>query len=384
MSGNTPAPWAKWLVDMDVVLGAVDGGRHQVAEVIRNSDVDALCALVGEELLARCPHLPVTTRPIQVQYFLTSGRDRAGFLVGVSNGVASWKAAESEHPGVVIRQHLADLLVGLFSNGCEPAGPAPKVEWHTDDLLLRRTVAILLRAADPGHQEPLSDIAVTSGADKWRVQGYIAHYERHLEPFRQARVGVLEIGVGGYKEHTGGESLGMWRRYFRRGHIFGLDVYDKTVLNDHRVTVFRGSQGDQAVLDDIARQITELSVVIDDGSHVASDVLTCFAGLFPHLAPSGLYIIEDIHIPSYWTGYGGNPDDTTDPTTVSGFAKALVDGLHFQERHRPPSLLDRTVTAMHCYHKMIIIEKGLNHDDPTPPWVPREPDPRYIPRPERW
>lgn len=366
MSGNALTPWAEWLVDIDVLLGAVDRGRDQVAEVIRAKDVGAVLALVGEELLARCPLLPATTRPLLVQYFLTSGPDRVGFLVTVTDGVAGWEAAESEHAGVVIRQDLSDLLIGLFANGSEPAGPAPKVEWHSDDQLLRCTVAILLQAADPGHQEPLSDIAVTGGADRWRTQGYIGHYERHLEPFRRARVGLLEIGVGGYKEHRGGESLGMWRRYFRRGHIYGLDVYDKTALNNHRVTVFRGSQGDQEVLERITRQIAALSIVIDDGSHIASDVLTCFAGLFPRLAPGGLYIIEDFHIPSHWTGYGGNQDDTTDPATVAGFVKTLVEGLHFQEHHRQPSLLDRTITALHCYHKMIVIEKGLNRDDPTP------------------
>ena len=43
------------------------------------------------------------------------------------------------------------------------------------------------------------------------------HYERYFRHQTEA-IRLLEIGVGGYwREDAGGESLRMWKAYFRKG-----------------------------------------------------------------------------------------------------------------------------------------------------------------------
>ena len=86
----------------------------------------------------------------------------------------------------------------------------------------------------------------------------------------------------------------MWKHYFRRGLIYGLDIFDKTALSEDRMRVLQGDQGDRQFLDAMARQFGTFDIVIDDGSHMSHHVITSFNALFPLLRPGGLYVVEDL------------------------------------------------------------------------------------------
>src|SRR5207248_1611615 len=83
--------------------------------------------------------------------------------------------------------------------------------------------------------------------DKWGgLHWYTPHYDHHFGPLREAPVRLLEIGIGGYDvPEAGGGSLRMWQRYFRRGLIHGLDIFEKR-LNEPRIRTVRGDQNDPA------------------------------------------------------------------------------------------------------------------------------------------
>ena len=131
----------------------------------------------------------------------------------------------------------------------------------------------------------------------------------------------------------------MWREYFPAGSIFALDLYDKTPHNQDRVRIFQGSQADPAILRQVAAEIGQIDVVLDDGSHVSQHIITSFEVLFPLLAPGGLYIVEDIGT-AYWPDYGGSEDFTCATTSV-GYFKRLVG------RH-PASVLSAHVRTSLC------------------------------------
>ena len=216
--------------------------------------------------------------------------------------------------------------------------------------------------------------------DKWGEHWYIPHYARHLESRRHEPLHILEIGIGGYSApNYGGASLRMWKAYFRKSRVYGIDVYDKTRLEEPRIRTFQGSQDDPAFLRRVAEQIGRLDLVVDDGSHVNAHVITAFETLFPLLSPGGLYIVEDTQT-SYWPGFGGSSTDFTGPTTTMGYFKHVLDGLNYEERIQPgyvPTELDRSIVAMHVYHNLIVIEKGRNvegsnhitHNTTTQPWI---------------
>lgn len=217
------------------------------------------------------------------------------------------------------------------------------------------------------HEETLDTLARRHGTDKAIGHHYCQHYERHFAALRPRPLRLLEIGVGGYSNpHAGGESLRMWRDWFPRAQIYGLDVHPKVGLNGDRMTVVQGSQTDEGFLRELLAKIGPVEIIIDDGSHVSADTRETFRLLFPLLAPTGIYVIEDLQT-SYWPGtpewpWGGSTD-VHEPATSMGFLKSCLDALHYEERldlSGPADYLSTHLYGMHVYHNIAFLEKGDN------------------------
>ena len=231
-------------------------------------------------------------------------------------------------------------------------------------LRFRRTQHLLARLFFRGNLKALS---VMNHSDKWGYHFYAPHYERHFQPYRKRPITLLEIGIGGYEDpRVGGGSLRMWRSYFPKALIAGIDIYDKKLHEERRIRTFQGSQVDPGFLDDVLEAVGTPDIIIDDGSHLNEHVLGSFKLLFPKLAEGGLYVIEDTHT-AYLDSKGGNSRDLNDPNTSMGFAKQLIDALNYREIEGRPansSPEDGQITAIHFYHSLVIIEKGRN-DEPA-------------------
>ena len=208
-------------------------------------------------------------------------------------------------------------------------------------------------------------LAQLFGTDKWGSHWYAQHYQRHLEPLRAKPIVLLEVGVGGYEDpHDGGQSLRVWKRFFPKGQIVGIDLYPKQSLEEDRIRIFQGSQDDPVFLDAVIEDIGHPDVIIDDGSHLNSHVIKTFDLLFPHLADRGIYVVEDTQT-AYWPTWEGDAHDRNTPATSMGFFKGLIDGLNHSEFLAPihsPSYFEKHIVAMHFYHNLIFIEKGLNDE----------------------
>lgn len=201
--------------------------------------------------------------------------------------------------------------------------------------------------------------------DKVTAHNYGTHYMTHLKRFRHKRINLLEIGVGGYSDpHSGGQSLRMWKKYFPFGRIFSLDIYDKSPLQEKRIRIFQGSQVDNHFLNEVCNIIGEIDIIIDDGSHINAHVIETFKVLYPKLKDGGIYIIEDTQT-SYWEAFGGDSKDLSNPKTMMGFFKSLVDSLNNEEFLIPDyvkNYYDRKILSMHFYHNLIFIYKGNNDE----------------------
>jgi hypothetical protein len=209
----------------------------------------------------------------------------------------------------------------------------------------------------------LTELAQEFGTNKWGVHRYTPHYERHFAPFRDRKLVVLELGIGGYaRERQGGASLRMWKWFFPKADVVGVDVEDKSFVDEDRITTYVGSQTDRKLLRRIVGRHGAPTVVIDDGSHRPPHVIKSFRILFPLLADGGLYVIEDTQT-SYWPKFGGRLD-RDDPTTSMAMVKRLLDGLNYEEflDDYEPSYSDLHVVAVHCYHNLVVIEKGDNRE----------------------
>ena len=126
--------------------------------------------------------------------------------------------------------------------------------------------------------------------------GFLEWYDSVLEPWLEKDIVLLELGV------NKGGSLLLWRDYFPRGSIVGIDIHPPRDFHPpDRVHVFEGNQADKACLSRVADQMAPggIDIVIDDASHVGELTKTSFWHLFDnHLKPGGLYVIED-----WGTGY---------------------------------------------------------------------------------
>ena len=208
----------------------------------------------------------------------------------------------------------------------------------------------------------LPRIAMAYGTDKWGGHRYAYHYGQHFRHLRFRSFVLLEIGVGGYEDpRSGGESLRMWKTFFPRASIVGVDVEDKHGVDEPRIRVLKADQSVPEALRRVVAEVGRPTVVIDDGSHVPDHVRTSFETLFPLLVDGGFYCVEDLQT-SYWPSWGGSLDRHARHTSVA-MVKELVDGLNYEEfidADYQPSYLDTHVVAVHAYHNLVVIEKGHN------------------------
>ncbi|WP_413991066.1 hypothetical protein ACMDCR_02815 [Labrys okinawensis] len=215
--------------------------------------------------------------------------------------------------------------------------------------------------------DELTKLAISHGTDKAIAHKYTQHYNRHFSPLRDYPIRLLEIGIGGYGEpDAGGHSLRMWRDYFPKAQIIGLDYYPKPGVAGKRIKTYTGSQGSPQALAKILDEIEggEFDIIIDDGSHRPEHVIPSFWMLFQHVAPNGWYVVEDVQT-SYWPIFGGSITPTANPQTTMEFFKSLIDGLNWEEMHAPgysPNYTDLNIFGMHFYHNLIFIQKGDNQE----------------------
>jgi hypothetical protein len=219
-------------------------------------------------------------------------------------------------------------------------------------------------ASVPGARPSLTQLAKHYQTDKAGTHKYTPHYQRHFRAWRDKPINVLEIGIGGYaKDGKGGASLRMWKDYFPNAQIFGLDIEDKSFVDEPRIKTFQGSQVDPEILSAIVAEVGELQIIVDDGSHLPEHVIETFGLLFPLLAPDGIYAIEDIQT-SYWPERGGHEDPRAAGTSMA-MVKDLIDGLNYEEfvtEPYEPSYTDVHVTEVSCYHNLVFIRKGINRE----------------------
>lgn len=372
------------------IIAMADGRLDETRERLVGADRAGVARQVASEIVERTAYFDPPEESTAVELALTAAAGETHrFVLEVGPGGARLHPGRVDTP-VRISQDLAEMLRAVFGTGygrhdatrevwiLDEPGPSsdePDDAWHT---LLRSTTAAagqILSAISLANVD-LGALARRCGSDKWGSHFYTPHYETHFEEYRDQRINLLEIGVGGYEEKDqGGESLAMWRAYFRRGLIYGLDVHNKSSLDRPRIVTIQGDQGNAEHLSSIAAAIGPLDIVIDDGSHFSDHVLTSFTVLFPLLADGGVYVVEDLHT-SYWPEWNGNRCDRNDPATTTGFLKLLIDGLHHQDRLPDdpsplPSEIERQVRAVHLYHNIAFVEKGLNADQGAPEWIRR-------------
>jgi predicted O-methyltransferase YrrM len=148
---------------------------------------------------------------------------------------------------------------------------------------------------------PLDHIGRNFGTDQSSLHhDYLHILERYFELRRNEAINLLEIGV------AGGGSIRTWHEYFPHAAIYGID-HNHEYINalELAMTVEKWHARVRLVEGDAERVETwarfkdwgdpMFDIIIDDGSHLSGKIIETFHCGFTHLAPKGLYIIEDLH-----------------------------------------------------------------------------------------
>jgi cephalosporin hydroxylase len=138
----------------------------------------------------------------------------------------------------------------------------------------------------------------------------------------------------------------MWRHYFPHAAIYGIDLYEKWFESESRITTLTADQSDPSALSRAVDGCPPFDLVVDDGSHVGSHVITTFDVLFPKVTPGGYYAIEDLET-SYLPAYGGGPPGAAN--TAAALAKELIDDVNVGPQ---------PIAAVHAYPGLVLVEKA--------------------------
>lgn len=188
-----------------------------------------------------------------------------------------------------------------------------------------------------------------------KLDNYFEEYDLNLQHYLDKEIRLLEIGV------ERGGSLGMWKQYFPRAHIVGLDINpDCAQYAQDGVKIYIGSQQDTSLLATISEKEGAFDIIIDDGGHTMKQQIGTFETLFPLLNDGGTYIVEDIHT-SYWPAFGRG-------RKMVNLLKGLVDDMHnwAKKKKGRASLWNRmtargssNIKSIHFANGICFIKKGL-------------------------
>jgi len=147
---------------------------------------------------------------------------------------------------------------------------------------------------------------------------YFEIYDTHFRRFKNKEVHILEFGI--FK----GGSLQMWKEYFGdRVKIYGVDIKpDCKRFEEENIEIFIGDQNDRKFLRELSSKVPRLDIVIDDGGHTSKQQITTFEEVYPHISPTGVYLVEDTHT-NYWPKYNEGVKES-----FIQYARGLTDLLH--------------------------------------------------------
>lgn len=117
---------------------------------------------------------------------------------------------------------------------------------------------------------------------------YMDIYSMYFNPVKDSNITMLEIGI------RDGSSLRIFRDYFKKGKILGLDIDPRTAFKENRIVTYIGSQSSPEIINKIFEENPQINIVLDDGSHVNELTIASFKLIFERLPKGSIYIIEDL------------------------------------------------------------------------------------------
>ena len=184
--------------------------------------------------------------------------------------------------------------------------------------------------------------------------GYAKFYEFHFNYFKNKQIKLLEIGT--WK----GASVASFYYYFNKAIIFCLDRNYKFKFKSNRINFFycdTRNSDDIKKFDNllISKKSEVLDIIIDDASHIYSDILNNFKNFFKKVKSGGFYVIEDFNHYKYYPILN---DASNDSLEIEVIFKLLNNKQFFQS-----DTLNKNFQN-YCFNNIaeIKVHKGIRDD----------------------
>ena len=189
------------------------------------------------------------------------------------------------------------------------------------------------------------------GTDKNSYHSYIENfYEKEFEPYKESKIDLLEIGI-----ETGG-SLKLWKEYFLNSKsVVGVDISDEKIDQRYKnidgIIMHFGDAYDEK----FSKKFKQFDIIIDDASHIYSDMLNNFKNFFKKVKPGGFYVIEDFNHYKYYS-------HLNDSSSVSLEIEEIFEHLKSRQIFKS-NILDDDFQH-YCFNNIseIAMHKGIQND----------------------
>lgn len=206
----------------------------------------------------------------------------------------------------------------------------------------------------------LDQLAIQYDSDKNSLHhNYAVKYDKILSPFKDKVEKILEIGV------WRGSSLRMWKDYFNKATIYGLDIDPNCAqYEDERIKIIVGDQSKDEDLNRLS-SFGPFDVIVDDGCHYYYPQIHSFEMLWKSVKSGGLYIVEDV-LTSYLKGFGEGLSAIDYFKNISdcvNFCGSHDNSLERRESLVIPSIKGKTqypldILSVSFFNGFIVIEKS--------------------------
>ena len=150
----------------------------------------------------------------------------------------------------------------------------------------------------------------------------------------------------------------MWKRFFGPfAQIVGIDIEPACKsFEEDQLAIRIGNQNNSHFLQEIIAEFGPPDIVLDDGSHMMTDILASFNTIYPKMRSNSIYCVEDLHT-AYWSEYGGG---LKQKDTFIEVCKELIDHLNADHTRDGISAntFSRETLSMHFYDSVVVFEKG--------------------------
>ncbi len=159
---------------------------------------------------------------------------------------------------------------------------------------------------------------------------YLRHYEFFIDRFREQSMDLIEFGC------FRGQSLRMWKEYFPKAEIYGVDLDENVVqYEEERIHIIIGNATKFETFETIKNALGDRRpfVILDDASHAWSDQRMSLELFWRMLAPGGFYIVEDLECGSDGA-YKNYPPEVFDSQPFFNYVQSLCSLLRWAPNRR--------------------------------------------------